>query len=208
MKRSDLIAIIVIGVLSGFLAIPTLKNIFPGLPFDVIGFDLLFVAGVTVCATFALWLTYKLSSWKPVFAQIGKFASVGVLNTLIDFGVLNALSLAFQVFSGPMVALFNAIGFIVANINSYAWNKYWTFQNASRKGAAEILQFFAVSVVGILLNTGIVYGATTFMSAPGGISASQWENAAKLIATVVSLVWNFFGYKFFVFKQKLPQPAL
>lgn len=204
MKRADLIAIIIIGILSGLLAIPTLRSLHLALPFDNIGFDLLFIAGVTVCATGALWFTYKLSQWKPVFAQIGKFAAVGVLNTLIDFGVLNVLSLTFQAFSGPIVALFNAIGFIIANINSYAWNKYWTFQSASRRGATEIVHFFAISLVGILINTGIVYGATTFISSPGGISLSQWENAAKLMATISSLIWNFFGYKFLVFKKQEP----
>ena len=201
MKRSDVIAISIIGFLSGLLAIPTLRGLhIASLPFESIGFDVLFVGGTTVLAVFALWCAQELSRWKPVFLQIGKFAAVGVLNTLIDFGILNVLSLSFQIFSGPKVALFNVVGFIAANINSYAWNKYWTFQSGGKKAASEFVQFLVVSVIGIALNTGIVYGITTFIAPLGGLSLSRWENAAKLVATVVSLVWNFIGYKFFVFK--------
>src|SRR3989344_219585 len=56
--------------------------------------------------------------------------------------------------------------------------------------------FFIVSLVGIAINTGIVYAGSSFVSPLFGVSAGAWVNIVKLLATVVSMVWNFLGYKF------------
>lgn len=196
MKKTDYIAIIIIGLMSGLLLVPTLRNILPSAPSMIA-----LVPTVILVAVTALWLTKILERWKPVFFQIGKFASVGVLNTLIDFGVLNFLSLSFQVFDGSLVALFNIIGFTLANINSYFWNKFWTFGSYKKKSTIEFARFFAISIIGISINTAIVYLMTTYVSTLGEFNASQWENVAKAVATLISLIWNFLGYKFIVFSS-------
>jgi len=33
------------------------------------------------------------------------------------------------------------------------------------------------------------------------LTPPQWENVGKLGGTIVSLIWNFVGYKIFVFKK-------
>jgi hypothetical protein len=40
------------------------------------------------------------------------------------------------------------------------------------------------------------------IGAPSGISAGRWANVGLLFATLASVVWNFVGYKFFVFISK------
>jgi putative flippase GtrA len=98
---------------------------------------------------------------------------------------------------------FVVVGFINTG-NSYLWNKYWTFKKeGSETGqiAREFSQFLAISIVGILLNSGIVYAITTLVSPLFGLSSALLANFAKVLATVVSMVWNFAGYKFFVFKN-------
>jgi len=59
-----------------------------------------------------------------------------------------------------------------------------------------------ISVIGISINDAIVYGLATFTSPLFGLSAQMWTNVAKLFATAASMVWNFIGYKFIVFKKK------
>lgn len=136
--------------------------------------------------------------------QFSKFCVVGIVNTLIDFGVLNLLMRFFEIFKGPEIIIFNAIAFTFASINSYALNKFWTFKNKAvevKKTSKQFLQYMAISIVGITINTAIVYFITTFIPPLFGLSPSLWANVAKLAATGISLMWNFIGYKFFVFNK-------
>lgn len=138
--------------------------------------------------------------------QFSKFIIVGGVNTGIDFAVLNVLMYLTQINAGPMLFLLNCISFSVAVVNSYYMNRRWTFQEAAtelddKKPAVQFSQFFVVSIIGILINGGILTVITTFIPAPFGLSAQLWANVAKLFATGASLVWNFVGYKLFVFKK-------
>jgi putative flippase GtrA len=129
---------------------------------------------------------------------------VGVINTGIDFAVLNALLFSTKIYSGRWLILFNSISFSAAVINSYFLNKYWTFksQNAEDSKTKQFSQFLIISVIGISINDAIVYGLATFTSPLFGFSAQMWTNVAKLFATAASMIWNFIGYKFIVFKKK------
>jgi len=139
-----------------------------------------------------------------IIKQISKFVIVGVINTGIDFAVLNALLFSTKIYSGRWLILFNSISFSAAVINSYFLNKYWTFksQNVEDSKAKQFSQFLIISIIGISINDAIVYGLATFTSPLFGFSAQMWTNVAKLFATAASMVWNFIGYKFIVFKKK------
>lgn len=160
--------------------------------------------GMPLAALAGLYAFYILSKLaRPVFFEMGKFVSVGILNTLIDFGILNLLSYIFVIHSGSAIALFNGFSFSVAVINSYFWNKFWTFRagGSSGEGAKDFAQFVFVSLIGLGLNTGIVYFLTTLVGAPQSVSPALWENIVKTIAIPVNLTWNFLGYKFWVFRK-------
>jgi putative flippase GtrA len=143
-----------------------------------------------------------IGKWLKVFQQLAKYGLVGVLNTLLDFSVLNLLSYTFSVYSKLSLVLINVISFLAANINSYFWNKYWTFQSGNKKIAGEFLKFFLVSVIGFLLNSGVLWFFTTMIKPAFGLSPQVWLNVVKLVATVIYLIWNFVGYKLIVFKEK------
>ncbi len=49
---------------------------------------------------------------------------------------------------------------------------------------------------------------STYIHPLFGFSAARWLNIAKVLATVISLVWNFLGFKFFVFKSKEKTPEI
>jgi putative flippase GtrA len=137
--------------------------------------------------------------------QFLKFIVVGVLNTAIDFGVLNALSYATGIYAGHYLIILNSVAFGAAVTNSYLWNKYWTFkeQASGQVRASEASTFLVVSVIGLAINSGIVYGVTTYIAPPLAVfTPALWENFAKLLATGVALIWNFLGYKFVVFKPR------
>ncbi len=140
--------------------------------------------------------------FQALVKQLSKFIVVGVINTGIDFLVLNIEMKITGIASGPVMFYMNTISFGVATINSYFMNKLWTFQDKDQtKNEVKFTEFIAVSVVGAGINSSIVAGITTFIPPIFGLSAKMWANVAKLGATGISLIWNFIGYKLFVFKK-------
>ncbi len=138
--------------------------------------------------------------------QFSKFVIVGGVNTGIDFAVLNALMFMTSITQGLGLFVLNCISFSVAVVNSYYMNKRWTFKEAAagladKSAGVQFSQFFVVSVIGITINGLILTGITTLIAPPMGLSEQLWANVAKLVATGASLVWNFVGYKLFVFKK-------
>ena len=184
------------GFLSGIIAIPALfgvgiddKLTFVALPF--------FVA---VACVFSVRIGVVLSRYATFFPQFGKFVAVGFLNTALDFAVLNILSMASGITSGFLVAGINIPGFAVASVNAYLWNKLWVFRDR-RAGEGLFCDFprlLAITFVGMLINSAIVYGMTAAIDPRLGLGEDVWLNIAKAFATVVALVWNFVGYKYLV----------
>jgi putative flippase GtrA len=139
---------------------------------------------------------------KKTGGQFLKFGLVGVLNTGVDIGVLNILMYSFGIYQGNAIILFNAISVSLAIVNSYFWNKYWTFDAREKdKQVEEFGSFVIVSVIGGLINTFVIYSLTTFFDPAFGTSEEVWANIGKILAIGLAFLWNFGGYKFFVFKK-------
>ena len=132
--------------------------------------------------------------------QFGKFAAVGFLNTAIDFGILNFLIYITGAASGFSFVLFKAASFAIANINSYIWNRYWVFSSERKEIGKEYLQFLAISLVSVAINVGSSSLVVNIIGAEFGLSPALWANVGAATGSAASLLWNFIGYKFIVFK--------
>ncbi len=191
------------GFLTAFFILPTLKNIkiiqieylVPSL---LIGLPILWMLAIAVGRLLGRWL-----SW---IYQFVKFCVVGFLNAAIDFGVLNLLSLYTGLTSGFIIGGVNVPGFVIAATNSYFWNKFWVFSHKRKEGEpvnySDIPTFILVVVSGIIVNSGLVVLISTYIPPFFDLSAARWLNVAKVIASAIALLWNFLGFKFFVFKSK------
>jgi putative flippase GtrA len=62
-----------------------------------------------------------------------RFALVGFMGAVVDFGVMNLLS---QVFKVPLV-IAGTISFIAAIISNFTWNRYWTYPDSRSKPLAR-----------------------------------------------------------------------
>lgn len=134
--------------------------------------------------------------------QFAKFIVIGFVNTGLDFLVLNFEMFLTGISQGPGMLAQNAISFSIATINSYYFNKKWTFQDNSQKNQSyKFSQFLIVSLTGLAINSITVYSITSFIPPIFNINPILWANLAKVSATGISLIWNFIGYKFFVFKK-------
>lgn len=200
--KKDFLLVAIIGVIFGAFAIPIFENIQPP------GWELTFLSAMILIisfalfAMFAIWIAGLIGKKFPEVFQFAKYAAAGSMNAATDLGLFNLFSLIFQIFSGPLIIVFNVISFSVAVTNSYFWNNLWAFK---REGFipkfSEYAKFVSITIGSVILNTIIVYVVTTVIGAPEGFTGGQWENVAKLIAVPVSVIWNFIGYKLFVFKR-------
>lgn len=197
--KKDFQISILVGFVAGLLLLPTLHNIGIELTW---GLGILAVLGLTIFTPSGYLAAYWLSRWLPVMIQFVKFGIVGGLNAMIDLGILNLLIYFTGIAAGAYYSLFKAISFLVAVINSYFWNKYWTFKAAETKPKiGEITKFFLVNVIGFGINVGSASFVVNIIGAPAGISGELWANIGAVFASFLALMWNFLGMKFFVFKK-------
>jgi putative flippase GtrA len=134
--------------------------------------------------------------------KVVRFGVVGVLNTLIDFAVLNLLLVLFGVTTGWPLVLCNAVAFLAASLNSYWLNKKWTFAQKGRATLRQYLVFLALAGSGLLINSLVLYLLVTGLTRPSWLSPILWINVAKAAASGASLVWNYLAYRYVVFGEK------
>ncbi len=209
MTKKDLILSLIIGVIVAIFVPIILNNL--NLKFLNYSWTQLYVASFVIFplgAIAAFFIGVQLSKfWSPLL-QITKFAEVGMMNTVMDFGVMNSLIILAGHESGIWVVFFNTISFSLAVVNSYFWSKNWTFAGSPVKsGFSQFLQFVLITSISLILNDGIV-SIFQWIGALANISANQWLNISKVLATIVSLGWNFLGYKLIVFGKKDVEQAV
>ncbi len=132
--------------------------------------------------------------------QFMRFAMVGILNTLIDFGTLNGLLWWDGYPVGWKLLIYNALAFTIASGNSYFFNKRWTFGDSRPSTLSRVGLFFLLTSIGLFINCTVVYLLTFSGWSPLAVSTPIWVNLAKVAATFASLVWNFYSYRWWVFR--------
>ena len=133
--------------------------------------------------------------------QFAKFAAVGIINTAIDFGVLNLLIYLAGVSTGIYFILFKSASFAAANVNSYILNRTFVFDSEKKGLAKEYGQFLVVSLVAITINVGAASLVVNLITPQFGLGPQIWANVGAAAGTAAGLLWNFLGYKFVVFKR-------
>jgi putative flippase GtrA len=152
--------------------------------------------------------------------QGAKFGLVGVSNTAIDFTIYNLVSWLLNVMPDQLF-LVKAMSGTVAMINSFYWNRRWTFN--SKVGVAESgVKFLLTTLVSVyIIQPGMVY---IFTATAGREFGEFWFNFAQTIGVIGlaphtftelfvvknvafamgvlgSAVWNFTLYKLWAFKK-------
>ena len=203
---------VALGLLIGLLLLPVLKTASPNIYSK---FALAIVPFFLLATPIGLRIAFYIGQKIAIIYQIAKFGVIGVGNVLVDLGVLSLVTMIFSSYFNieskdamigavTFYSLFKSISFIVANINSYFWNKYWTFDQGKKKQTkSEFVQFFAVSIIGFLINVfvaSVVFNiiVSSIVSMTGG----QLGLIGAIAGSIVGLVWNFVGYKLWVFKSK------
>ncbi|MGP9074919.1 GtrA family protein [Geobacillus thermodenitrificans subsp. calidus] len=115
-----------------------------------------------------------------------RFAVVGASNTIVDFVVFFLLTAA-----GVPAAAAQVVSYGAGVINSYIWNRRWTFQVKRKANIKEVLRFLVVN--------GLSFGASLAVLLAAERLAPLW--LAKLAATIAGMAVNFIGSRYWVFVE-------
>jgi putative flippase GtrA len=135
-----------------------------------------------------------------------KFAVVGVIGAVIDFGVMNLLT---QVAGMPLVPA-GTISFVCAIISNFIWNRYWTYPDSrSRPIARQLVMFFVVNVAGVAIRIPILYFVEPLMikllnntQLRGALSLGFLaKNLTLALAVGIVMLWNFFVNRYWTYND-------
>lgn len=128
--------------------------------------------------------------------QLGRFAVVGVVNTLIDIGIYYLLTRGFSEIFGTHLLIAKAISFGFGTVSSFFANRYWTFQKKTPTRMAEVVRFYLTVGMGMLINLVTV----SFL-----LDIARFHDLlAVACATVATFIWNFTASKLWVYSEAMP----
>ncbi|MFK7802229.1 MAG: GtrA family protein [Anaerolineae bacterium] len=158
-----------------------------------------------------------------------KFAFVGVIGAIIDFGSFNlfrrpflalaergifdSLSSVFGGIESVSIALgiVTGISFVLALISNFMWNRYWTYpESRSKSKRLQMSQFAAVNAVGFLVRPPVFaathqwFGDIAHSMIPSlGVENANWlgDNVCLVLIVGTVMVWNFFVNRYWTYSD-------
>ena len=137
-----------------------------------------------------------------------RFAAVGIIGAVVDFGTFNLLSSVV----GLSAVVASVFSFMAAIISNFTWNRYWTYPDSRTKPIGhQLLQFTVVSLIGLAIRTPLIAVLAPLLTAlferlsflPIGFVTAQLlgENLALAIAVIVVMFWNFFINRYWTYSD-------
>ena len=135
-----------------------------------------------------------------------KFAAVGAVGSMLDFGVMNLLTrlLAMRlVYAGT-------ISFVCAVVNNFTGNRFWTYpESRSRHILHQLGMFFVVNAAGIAIRVPILHFVEPpmegFFKSMGVLPAITPETLAKnatlALAIGIVMLWNYFVNRYWTYND-------
>ncbi|MEU2392945.1 GtrA family protein [Streptomyces sp. NPDC007369] len=131
--------------------------------------------------------------------EIAKFGAVGGLGVLVNLGVFNLIrhTTDLQVVRASVIAT------VVAILTNYIGFRYFTYRDRAHTGnSRELPLFMAFSLIGLVIENGVLYAATYGLGWDGRLAT----NLFKFIGIGTATVFRFWSYRTWVFKA-LPAHA-
>jgi len=135
-----------------------------------------------------------------------KFATVGAIGSVVDFGVMNLMTHLFK----RQLVYAGTISFICAVLSNFTLNRYWTYpESRSRHVLHQLGMFFLVNAAGILIRLPILH----FIEPPmagifhnlGHLSTAAAEvlakNATLALAIGIVMIWNYFVNRYWTYND-------
>ena len=141
-----------------------------------------------------------------------KFAVVGVIGAIVDFGIMNLLTQKAEL----SLVWAGTISFISAIISNFIWNRYWTYpESRSRPISRQLAMFFAVNLAGMAIRIPILHFVEPPMKA--FFDGLAWrlpldaeflaKNFTLALAVGIVMLWNFFVNRYWTYNDVDSMPA-
>lgn len=134
-----------------------------------------------------------------------KFGLVGLLGSVIDFGVFNLFTIFLKVPSIPS----SVISFILAVVNNFLLNRFWTYPDSRNfPFGRQLIQFSVVSLLGLSIRVPLFAWMEKLLipfaekTIPNFLTPTiVGHNVALAFVIGVVMLWNFFANRFWTFKN-------
>lgn len=209
MKITDIIFALIAGRILGFLIGDFLREwgINIGLYWALLIWLILPIVSLA-----CLWLAYKIGRKMLFVFQGAKFFLVGAVATVFDLKIFEFLLWLFALHIPFSTLVAKSASFIISTFFKYWGNKHWAFSDYARSREArqkhekedihkEIIVFFSITLVGLAIDVMCFYYFLKVMGPQFGFPEAIWVKFSVIFAALIAALWNFLGYKFFVFKK-------
>ena len=135
-----------------------------------------------------------------------KFATVGAIGSVVDFGVMNLFT---HLFDFPLVYAVT-ISFICAVLSNFTLNRFWTYpESRSRHVLHQLGMFFVVNAAGILIRVPILHfveppmaGAfESIVHLSHAAAETLAKNATLALAIGIVMIWNYFINRYWTYND-------
>jgi len=137
-----------------------------------------------------------------------RFAIVGIIGAVVDFGVFNFL----VHFDLAPVIYASMISFTMAVISNFLWNRFWTYPDSRSKSIRHQLTLFAlINFIGLGIRTPlfaflekklILFFEQLRFPRLGFIdSVFLGHNLALAIAIIIVMFWNFYANRYLTYND-------
>lgn len=124
---------------------------------------------------------------KKLIEQILKFGVVGIIATVIDFGVLYVLSQPLGM--DPVISA--GISFCVSLVFNYVASMRYVFTHREDMSRSrEFVIFLVLSLIGLAINEAIMAAGVAVLG-----NSALAVMGTKVLATAIVMVWNFVSRK-------------
>jgi putative flippase GtrA len=148
-------------------------------------------------------MSSRSTKFKKGSIRFSKFTVVGFTNALVDIGTLNLFLLLASTRDPFLLALYNGVALVLANLNSYLWNTRWTFRGrAQRRDLRQRVLFALQALVNISVSNGLFFVLIRPVLVYTDVPAYLAGNVAKIISVVVASTISFFVLRYVVFSRK------
>lgn len=131
---------------------------------------------------------------KSHFLEGIRFIIIGLVAVAIDFVVYFAL----LKFTSIPTSSSKAISFMSGAMFSFVGHRFFVFHSTDKVARKQALPFVLLYLISLLLNN----FTNEIIITLSGIKLIAW-----FISTAISVIWNYLGMKFVVFRPKLPNPS-
>ena len=134
--------------------------------------------------------------------RFSKFSVVGLSNAAVDIGVLNLFLWLQPTREVGLLVLYNGVALVLANLNSYVGNTFWTFGARSEKSLREGVLFLLQALANIAVSNGLFFLLLRLLLVDTDIPAYLVGNVAKIVSVIVASVVSYFVMRYVVFSRK------